>query len=176
MRHFILLAVSLLLITGCSQKTIYQVDGQPIHNNIVKAKTFALNLTIKYNLTKYFEVKEGDESYETYEFLPLTTLKIHKLKNPSRFTMNVNIFNPDKEQYKIVKYITMEGETENSEVVYDGNLSRHSFIIELPLVQNKLISFYYDACDKNDNLIFKSFRAQYIIEGSKNHDNDSSNH
>ena len=60
MRHFLLL-VLLLTTIGCSQKTIYQVDGLPIHDNIIKAKTFVLNLTIKYNLTEYFEVKENGQ-------------------------------------------------------------------------------------------------------------------
>ena len=178
MRHFLLLAITMLLIItgGCATKTIYQVDGMPISNNIVKAKTFNLGLTIKYSLTNYFEVKEGDETYETYELLSLTTTEIHKIKDPSRICMNISIFNPKKENYKITKYITIEGGEEKKEVVYDGKLSRNSFVIELPLVQNKLVSFYYDACDKSDSLVFKSFRAQYIIERTNEFNSDSSNH
>ena len=176
MRHFILLAISMLLITSCSTKTIYQVDGMPVSTNIIRAKTFNLNLTIKYSLTNYFEVKEGKESYETYDLLPITTSKINKLKNPSRLCINISIFNPMKEHYKIIKYVTIGGGETEKEVVYDGKLSRNNFTIELPLVPNKLVSFYYDACDKSDNLVFRSFRAQYIIEGSNILIDDSSNH
>ncbi len=176
MRHFILLAITMLLITGCSTKTIYQVDGMPIANNIVKAKTFNLDLVIKYSLTNYYEVKEGKESYETFDLLPLTSTEIHKLKTPSRLCMNISIFNPLKEHYKIIKYSTIEGGESQEEIVYDGELSRNNFVIEMPLVQNKLVSFYYDACDKSDSLVFRSFRAQYIIEGPNDFNNDSSNH
>ena len=176
MRHFILLAISLLLMTGCATKTVYQINGMPVHDNIVQAKTFNLNLMIKYNLTKHFEVKEDDETYETYEFLPLTTSEIHKIKNASNLIMNVSIFNPEKNEYKIIKYTLIEGGEEEIVDVYDGNISRNNFAFELPLVPNKLIGFYYDAYNKNGNLVFKSFRAQYIIEGQTNLNNDSSNH
>jgi hypothetical protein len=165
MRRFLLLLVMLLLTTGCATKAIYQIDGMPIQDNIIRAKTFELDLTIKYSLTHIFDVKEDDETYETYEFLSLTNQKIHKLKNPKRLILNVNVFNPSKNSYKIVRYITEEGGGLEGEVVYEGNISRNTFIIELPLAQSKLVSFYYDACDKSDNLVFRSFKAQYVIEG-----------
>lgn len=164
MRYFLLLLM-LLLTTGCASKTIYQIDGQPMPNSIIRAKTFNLDLTIKYSLTQIFDVKEDDETYETYEFISLTDQKIHKLKNPKRLILNVNVFNPSKNNYKIVKYITQEGGASESEIVYEGNISRNNFVIELSLVPNKLLSFYWDACNKNGDLIFKSFKAQYVIEG-----------
>lgn len=161
----LLILFFVLIFGGCATKAIYQIDGMPLPNNVIKAKTFNLNLTIKYSLTQIFDVNEDDETYETYEFLSLTTQEIHKIKNPKRLLLNVNVFNPSKESYKIIKYVMMEGGGLEGEVIYDGDISRNSFVIELPLVPNKLVSFYYDACDKSDNLVFRSFKAQYVIEG-----------
>jgi hypothetical protein len=165
MRHFLLLAISMLLITSCATKTIYQMDGQPVSDNIVRAKTFNLDLTLKYSLVNFFNVKEGNESYESYEFLKLTSPEIHKLDDPTKLVMNIVVFNPSKEDYKIIKYVRLEGGDVAESVVYEGSLSRNVFNIELPLVPNRLLSFYWDACNKNGDLIFKSFKAQYVIEG-----------
>jgi len=159
-----LLLLFLLFSLGCSKKTIYQIDGAPVPDNVIKAKTFDLNLVIKYNLTRFFEVKEGDESYMSYEFLPLLTPKIHKIKNSDRLVLNINVFNPSKNYYKLIKYIKLEGGDAAAEILYEGDLSRKNITVELPLVTNKLISFYYDACDKSEQLIFRSFKAQYITE------------
>jgi hypothetical protein len=168
-----ILIILTLLLTSCASKTktVYQVDGMPIPDNVIKARVFPIKSTLTYNLTVFYDVKEGDETYETYEFLPLTYEHIHKIKNPKRIELNVNVFNPLKEKYKIIKYISIEGaykggdeEEEEGEVVYEGELSRNNFIIDLPLVVAKYVSFYYDACDKNGTLAFRSFKAQYVIE------------
>jgi len=156
--------ILLLSLTSCSTKTIYQVDGMPISDNFVRAKTFTLDLTIKYTLEQFFEVVEDDESYESYKFLSLTKQKIHKIKNPKRLIMNVNVSNPSKNEYKILKCSSMEGGEEEVGIIYEGNISRNNFVIELPLDKKKLITFYYDVYDKDSNLVFKSFKAQYIIE------------
>lgn len=176
MKKYFLVFFLLLFLTGCASKTIYQVDGIPLPDNVIKAKTFNLGLTIKYNLTKIYKVEEDDESYETFEYLPLINSNILKIKNPEKLILNISVFNPLKEEYKIIKFITMEGGEEEKEVIYNGNISRNNLVVELPLISNKLVSFYYDACDKRDNLVFKSFRAQYIIEELKNKFDDSSNH
>jgi len=154
----------MFLLTSCGTKTIYQVDGMPINDNFVRGKTFTLDLTIKYTLEQIFEVVEGDESYEYYKFLPLTKPQIHKIKNPKRLIMNVNIFNPEKNEYKILKNATAEGGEEEIGIVYEGNISRNNFVIELPLNEKALTTFYFDVYDKDSSLVFKSFKAQYIIE------------
>ena len=164
MRHLLLILIMTLLINGCAHKRIYQVDGMILPDNVIRAKTFNLNLIINYNMVKIFDIKEDDESYETFEYLSLTSAQIHKIKNPKKLVLNINVFNPRKEDYKIIKYLFKEGGGLEGEVLYSGNISRNSFSIELPLDLNKFFSFYYDACDKNDNLVFRSFKAEYIIE------------
>ncbi|RLD65136.1 MAG: hypothetical protein DRI84_07465 [Bacteroidetes bacterium] len=156
--------ILLLSLTSCASKTIYQVDGMPINDNFVRAKTFNLNLTIKYTLEEIFEVVEDDESYESYKFLSLTKKQIHKIKKSNRLIMNINIFNPLKEEYKILKCSSKEGGEEEVEIVYEGNISRNNFVIELPLNGKKLMTSYFDVYDKDSGLVFKSFKAQYIIE------------
>ena len=96
----------ILFLTSCATKTTFQVDGMPIQDNFVRAKTFNLGLIVKYQMTQYFNVKEGDESYESYEYLPLTNPQIHKIDNPTKMEININVFNENKESYKIIKYIT----------------------------------------------------------------------
>jgi len=155
----------ILFLTSCATKTTFQVDGMPIQDNFVRAKTFNLGLIVKYQMTQYFNVKEGDESYESYEYLPLTNPQIHKIDNPTKMEININVFNENKESYKIIKYITKEGGDLQAEVVYDGNLSRNNLTLQLPLEKNKLINFYLDINDKKDNLELRTFKAQYIIEG-----------
>ncbi len=156
--------ILLLSLTSCASKTIYQIDGMPVNDNFVRAKTFNLNLTVKYTLQQIFEVVEDDESYEFYKSLPLIKPQIHKIKKPKKIVMNINVFNPEKNDYEILKSVSQEGGEEEIEIVYSGNISRNNFVIELPLIEKKLITFYYDIYDKKSNLVFKSFKAQYVIE------------
>ena len=154
----------MFLVTGCATKNIYQIDGYPVPDNVIRAKTFALGLTITYNIQKIFDVKEGEESYKTYDFLPLADSEIFKIKEDEKLVMNIDVFNPLKNYYKLIKYITIEGGEEEVEVLYEGELSRKHVTVDLPMVPTKLISFYYDACSKSDDLVFKSFKIQYITE------------
>lgn len=164
MKKILLLFIVLIFLTGCSQKTIYQIDGRSVPDNVIQAKTMSLDLKIKYNLVKVFDVKEGDEFYEDYEFLPLASNEILKIEKPKNIVSNIDIFNPLKNEYVITKYITLEGGEAAVEELYSGNISRNSISVGLPLVPNKLISFYWDACNKNGDLVFRSFKVQYLTE------------
>jgi hypothetical protein len=163
MKRMLILLVFMILSTGCAIKPVYQVNGYPVPNNVIKAKTFALDLTITYNLQKTFNVKEGKESYQTYDFLPLTDSTIFKIKDDEKLIFNIDVFNPLKKYYKLVQYTTIEGGGGDEVVLYEGELSRKHVSVHLPLIPTKLVSFYYDACSKNDDLVFRSFQNQYIF-------------
>lgn len=164
MKRILILLVFMILTTGCAIKPVYQVNGYPVPNNVIKAKTFALDLTITYNMQKIFDVKEGKESYQTYDFLPLTDSKIIKIKEGEKIILNIDVFNPLKNYYKLIQYTTLEGGDVENEVLYEGELSRKHVTVYLPMIPSKLISFYYDACSKSDDLVYRSFRTQYITE------------
>ncbi len=79
--------------------------------------------------------------------------------------MKVNIFNSSHEEYIITSHTIIEGEVEKIVDVYEGNLSRKQFIFELPMVEGKLIRFYYNVYDRDKNLAYQSFHSKYIIQG-----------
>ncbi len=158
----LLSCLMLWLLTSCAQKTIYQIDGRPLPNNILQARILSLGLKLKYNIMHFSRVKEGDEYYEDYIFLPIMQEEIIKIENPERVIMSIDIFNPMKNEYSIVKHITLEGGESVIETMYDGNLSRNSLRIELPLVEQKLVVFSFDMYDKKENLVFTSFKTRYI--------------
>lgn len=154
-----------LLLTGCATHPIVQIDGRNVPDNVIRARTLTSDLTITYKFVKMFDVKEGKESYESWEFLPLVSADILKLKDVKKMIVDIDIFNPLKNEYTITKHLTIEGGEEVSEKLYNGSLSRKNLTIELPLEESKLVSFYYDAYNKNGDLVFMSFKVQYIITG-----------
>jgi len=160
-----LILLTVFLISGCASKTVYQIQGVPVPDKVVQAKVFALDIVVTYDLTKNFLVKEDDESYRSHEYLSLVEGTIHKIRKDETLTMKISVFNPNQEHYKIKQHTIIEGRDEYDIVVYNGDISRNSFQFGLPAVESKRIVFFYDVYDEKDNLVYQSFRAQYIIEG-----------
>jgi len=164
-KKLFMLILIVFLIGGCATKNIYQVDGYAVPNNVISTSIISIQIKINYNLTHYFSVKEDDESYESYEFLAFFPEQIHSLDGDPKVVFNLSIFNPYKNQYKIVKTTLVEGHPNDNETVYKGNISRNQFSFVLPVIKSKLVHFYYSVYDKDDNLLLESFKVRYIIEG-----------
>lgn len=162
----LILTLSMLLLMSCATTSIYQIDGMPVQDNFVRAKVFDPELIVKYQLIKFFNVVEDDEEYEFHEFVPLNN-RIHKFQKVTRLVFDVSIFNPTKKIYKIITVTTVEGGGKSrEEVMYDGNLSRKTLEIVLPSYhKNKLVKFYLEIRNKNDNLVFRSFDTNFIVRG-----------
>jgi len=148
--------------SGCSQKIIYQVNGQSIADNSVHARIMSMNITIRYNFVSWYEVQEDDEKYTRAEYFGFN--KTQKLKKSSCSSLPVSVFNPGKNKYKIITFTEIEGEV-LFETLYSGDLSTNMFYMKLPVIENKKIIFYYRVYNKDSITVFESFRAQYIIEG-----------
>ena len=163
-RKYLILLICLILglLASCSQKVVYQIDGRPLPNHIMRVKVLSLDLRLKYNIMHFTRVKEGDEYYEDYVFIPITQKDIIKVESSERVMVSIDIFNPMKNEYSVVKHITLEGGETVPEILYDGNLSRKSLRVKLPLVDQKLTAFSFDVYDKQDNLVFTSFKTSYI--------------
>lgn len=162
------LVLSILFISiGCAGKTIYQVDGQPIHTNIVQTKLLSTNTKLTYNLIKSFKVKEDDESYLSYEFLSLTNVEIHQIEKADTLCININVFNPTKSFYKLVTTFKAEDAPLDETTLYEGDISRNVFNISLPLGNKGLSTFHYSIYNEQGNLLFESFRARYISKNNK---------
>jgi len=167
-RNFLKLVVLVLFVLSlgaCSQKIIYQIDGQPMPNNIIQASIISIQTKIKYNLIRTFSIEEGDESYTSYEFLSLFNTSLNKVQKTDKLCMTIQIFNPEKNEYRMESTLQVEGLETKIEPMYNGNISRNVFTLDLPMHSNKMVVFYYTVYDKDDNLVFQSFKAQYIVEG-----------
>lgn len=160
----LILLCMLLIFVGCSTKQIIQVDGMPISQNEMRLKIFDLNLIMKYNLMNIYDIIEDDESYEFYSYLPVISQKIQKIDKTKKLILNVNIFNPEKHQYKLITFNNVEGGKQKIEEIYYGDISRKKLSIKLPTTPNKLIRFHFKINDERGNLFFRSFDMKYIIE------------
>lgn len=159
---FLMLLFMCLFFTSCL-RPIIQVDGKPVSDNIVEYTILPIKTKVKYNFINFRTVKEGKEYYRSYDYLPLK--KINKIKSSEKLMFFITTFNPKKYKYSIVGTLIIEGQEVQKILIYKGNLSRKDFNIVLPYIKNKLITFYYNVYDKNNNYIDESFKAQYIIEG-----------
>lgn len=163
------LVLSFLFISvGCAQKVIYQVDGKPIHTNIIQSRVLNLDAKVTYNLVKSFRVKEDDEFFDSYEFLSFFDEKIYSIESGESLYVNIDVFNPTKGYYKLVSILYSEDNTiTTEETLYEGDISRNSLSVNLPLDTEGMMSFYYSLFDEKGNLLFTSFRARYISKINK---------
>jgi hypothetical protein len=164
MKKFLLLLMVLLLLTGCATTQVYQIQGVPVPDKVIQAKIFGLGATVTYNLSKTFTIKEEDESYRSFEHLSLFD-DIHKINKDETVVMNLSVFNPNRSHYKIEQHAMIQGGGDYNIVVYNGNLSRNKITFRLPVKKSSKVVFYFDVYDMKDDLVYQSFRAQYIIEG-----------
>lgn len=165
----ILVLLTALTLMGCSQKVIYQVDGQPLPNNVLQSNVLALNLKVKYNFVHYFKVAEDDEYFLSQEYLSFfNDDKPHVIKDLSKLCININVFNPSKKAYSITTTMELAGNRLELAKIYKGDLSRNMMTLRLPSYTNQVVGFYFTMYDENDNLVFQSFKARYRIEGPYN--------
>lgn len=166
----IILVGLLMSLISCAHKVVYQVDGKPIHTNIVQARVLNLNAKVTYNFLKSFKVQEDDEFFYSYEFLSLTCGKQHIIEKAEGLYINIDVFNPNKGYYKLVTELYARDNLITKEELYEGDISRRSFKIDLPLYTNNEITFFYSLLDEKGNLLFKSFEARYISKIKKKTD------
>jgi len=162
----ILTLLILLSLLGCVQKINYQVDGQPIMKNVVVANVMSSNIKVKYALINNITVKEDDEFYFTQEMLNLNPSKLNKIENSNSLNFRLYVYNPDKMQYQIKTYIHKKGGQDsiiNEKLLYNGNLSRNEYLIELPINEKSTFSFYFELLNEKNDLMFKSFETRYKI-------------
>jgi hypothetical protein len=157
---FLLTFLFLLIISGCTHKIIYQIDGQPVVNNIITANILSEDIKIKYVLIKNLVETEGKEKYKTYDYLNIIESEVIELTGDSDLEMKIYIFNPKKNYYQLFNKITMGGRNYNA-LVYKGNLSRNELKIVLPLKANELINYQFKVFDDDNNVIYQSFDVKY---------------
>ena len=159
------------LIIGCTYRPIINVNGLPILNNIVSANITNNNIKVDYALIRYYEEKEDDEYLNSYEYLQIIPYKKHTIykKKTSKLVVEIYIQNPNKVYYEfysdfIIKSKLLE-ETRAFKLIYSGNLSRKSFILDLHLIDEKEVSFSSIMMNDNNMIIFKTFDITYITKG-----------
>lgn len=165
------LILILLALTGCVQKVNYQVDGQPILNNVVTSNILSNNMKVKYALINNYSITEDDESYSTQEALGLSPLKFNKINSTNSLDLRIYVFNPDKLPYRIKTHIQKEGGPDlilneklyDENLLYNGNLSRNEYLIKLPVNVKSQVCFYFDILNEKNDLMFKSFKVRYKI-------------
>lgn len=163
----LLIILALLLLSGCVNKITYQVDGQPILDNVITSRILSTNIKLKYTVINNFTITEDDESYLTQKALNLTPFKINKIKKSKSLIFRLYVFNPDKIYYRIKTYTLKKGEKELIEKLYDGNLSRNEYVVELPINVKSEVSFYFKLLNEKNELMFKSFNVRYKVAKSK---------
>lgn len=161
-----LVVIGALVTMGCATKMTYQIDGMPLPDNVIQTRILSLDLKLKYNFVNHYKVKEGDEYFHTWEYLSFfNNNNFNVVEEPTKLCININVFNPSMSAYSIVTTMEVEGEPLELDELYKGNISRNNIAIELPLLEEQAISFYFTLYDKDGNLLFQSFKARYIIEG-----------
>lgn len=163
----LLIILALLLLSGCVNKITYQVDGQPILDNVITSRILSTNIKLKYTVINNFTITEDDESYLTQKALNLTPFKINKIEKSKSLIFRLYVFNPDKIHYRIKTYTLKKGEKELIEKLYDGNLSRNEYVVELPINVKSEVSFYFKLLNEKNELMFKSFNVRYKVAKSK---------
>lgn len=163
MKKIFLLLVILLVLTGCSRKNIIQMDGIPVPDKVISLKIFNPYLKVRYNFLRYFIVTEKDESFISYEFLDLLDKNIHKITEAKYLKIHLNIYNPTQKLYKVKQYTILEGGVEKVIGKYYGDLSVKEITFNLPLNEEKLVRFYFEILNENDELAYQSFPAHYVV-------------
>ena len=158
----ILILMSVLIVLGCSQKIIYQVDGIPILDNIVRAEIIRSDLVIKYMILENFYEYEESERYKSQNFINVMSDDINKISNDSHLQLKIYVFNPKKVNYKI-KTVFVVGKTRNVVYRYNGKLSRNDLNILLPLTKGEIIQVYFEVLGCSDEMQYRSFKTKYII-------------
>lgn len=162
MNKIFLIFISLLFLAGCAQKIVYQIDGKPISDNIVRAELIESNIIVKYMILEKFYEYEGGEKYISHNFLNIMSDEIYHISNESKLELNIYVFNPNKINYRI-KNIFIIGDNKNVIHYYNGKLSRNDLNISLPIEKGEVIDVYFEILDYNNKMLYRSFNLKYLI-------------
>lgn len=163
MYKFILTILSVLFMSGCAQKIVYQVDGQPVSNYIVRAQLVESEMVVKYLLLENFYQQEDDEKYKTQNYVDIMGESVYNVPEGSYLELKIYVFNPRKINYKINSHMVVGGGQNVTKQLYEGDLSRKEVKIVLPLKEHKFIRYYFEIVSKNGELMYRSFEAKYVI-------------
>lgn len=158
-----------MLLSGCATKMEIQVDGYPIPENTVSVFITDSASSIKYDLKKEYKLYEGDEFFDTYEYLSPSRDDVHYISGDERLFVNVRMFNPNKMYLRFVYHYQNNGNKESLDM-YEGSLSRIALKTELPVSRETTV-FHFEILDKEGDIVYRSFRTRYAgksIEGQSN--------
>ena len=159
-----LVLLGLILLTGCTYHQTVQLDGYPLPENVVRTHVFGITSRLTYQLIRIYDIKEGEESYETYEHLLLAEGDVNLVgKNAKKLQIDIQLYNPNKEFYEIEGVLEMLGTPIVRKVWYKGKLSRNIINIDLPLQTNSTLGYYFIIRDEDDNIVYRSFKAKYRV-------------
>ena len=170
----VMLSLLLVLLTvGCARNIKMEMNGLPAPDNVVQANIFSPQLKLSMAFVRYYEVPEGDEVLDTFEYLPFQrsiplTIDSDGIKS---LAFTVQIRNPMMEDYQMwLESVNRDYGTNRLvrryQPVYRGNLSRKEMQVVLPTEPGVAVLarlFLYDA---EGRIIYMSPIADYAVSRS----------
>ena len=168
-KELVLILSLFILLTGCATVRVVDQNGLPVPDHVVRGSIPSSGMRVDFALIHYFSVAEGDEQLDTYEYLnPYEDEHSINLEHLRSLTMTVHVSNPGQREFKMLLHeeTPSTGSDGNTELLYNGKLSRKEFIIPLP-VDEKGFKYqaWFEIKDGNDIIRFMSPPVHYEVVG-----------
>jgi hypothetical protein len=147
-----------------------EVEGQPVPNFVFQAQLPGSGMLIDSAFIRNYQVPEGKEFLDTYEYLNTTKKEEIKVSpdHLKSLVVSVHIFNPRKQKYRmwIHECDTSKGDKigkRNDKLVYAGSLSRKEFNFFLPTQKGVERSFYFELRSPTNELLYRGLDICYAV-------------
>lgn len=160
-KGIVLLLSVVLFLVGCSTMVV-QTRGLPAPDHVLRGHVPAVDLQIRAACIRYYNESEGDELLETHEYIDMfedTKHTIH-LENLRSFVLSMEVFNPNKNEYRVV--VDSE-QWDEPQLIYEGNLSRKDFTVKLPAENSESYAVWYEIHDTDGLILFASPTVRYRV-------------
>jgi hypothetical protein len=170
------------MLFGCATVNVVDESGRPVPDHVVRGSIPATGMRVDFALIRYYGQKEGDEFLDTHEYLnPYDEMHVVKSDHLRSLAIAAQILNPNKVGYRVLLYYDYPDDHENSdpqrlhefaevgesldqEILYEGDLSRKNFDIELPVVSGEEIAVRFELQTTEGLVFFLSPTVRYEVE------------
>lgn len=167
MKKLIFMMLCVLFLFGCATNgMIVNVNGEPAPTNIMSGGVGPIKYLVV--VTRHYDVMEGKEKRETFEYLPVDELI--KLKEDTKaLVVAIRILNPQKKVYTMwetnqTKYNEDPYPFTLIHQTYSGSLSFQEINRQLPLGKEISGAFKLDLKDTLDQVIATIGPVMYTKE------------